>query len=114
MGFARDGVEDPATFVEQNVQNFHRFRKKRVKKRAGCATLSQARVICHRGVGMILTRYREACRAFLKLCFHISLVCDASRVAGKDVMLVAVLGTDAHGKTKAMWCPPQVLVAVVV
>ena len=60
--------------------------------------------------GAILPRHLEASRQFFgpKNCAGLVLACDGSRVAGKDVLLVAILGVARDGCKEACWVPPQV------
>ena len=53
------------------------------------------------------SRYLAACRDFLPACTSLSVCFDASRVAGKEYLLVRIIGTTPDGRTKACWAPPQ-------
>ena len=56
-----------------------------------------------------LVRYHTATVDFLKRCRCLAVSLDASRVSGKDILLVAVIGWPADGgKPKVAWAPPQV------
>ena len=89
LGGEEDNTKQ-ATFVEGHIASFHLLRKNH-------KTWGKARV----ATGPILRRYREASRSFLRECRCMSLACDASRIVGKDVLLVACLGTASDGTQKA-------------
>lgn len=62
-----------------------------------------------RGQRLMLSRYLESCRSFLKNNHEFTIAYDASRIGGKEVLLLVLLATcNVSGHTKACWAPPQV------
>ena len=103
-GLGNDAGLPAATFVEGHVRSFHALR--RPHKRWGKKGPPLVQVSST--VGKELSRYLEASRGFLATCTSLSVACDASRVGGKDVLLVAILGIQSNGCAKVLWAPPQV------
>ena len=95
----------PTDLVATRVVAFHRLRK---PHRRWGKKQRRPRVSFRKGMWGILTRYQDASRSFLRDCAQLALACDASRVGGKDVFLVVVLGTNNSGETRVCWAPPQV------
>ena len=60
------------------------------------------------GRQMVVSRYTVASKDFFSRCMCVSIAADGSRIGGKEVLLVAVLGTTAFGEVKVCWAPPQV------
>ena len=57
-----------------------------------------------------LLRMQMASKHWLSRCRGVCIAADATRLGGKDRLMVAITGTDAaSGLTKALWAPPQVL-----
>lgn len=101
---ADSSAGEAATFVEQHVESFHRLRK---HKKRDAKNPKAAKMNLRRTTSAFLMRYQMAAKAFLSQCPVISVALDASRVGGKDVLLVAILGTSEAGETKVAWAPPQ-------
>ena len=93
----------PATMVERHVATFHALRKphRRWGKKGA------PRVNVRAGTTSLLLRYRTAAKRFLEQCPTLSVALDASRVGGKDVLLVAILGTAETGEQRVCWAPPR-------
>ena len=104
-GQGADSEVPPANLVTAHVAAFHRLRK---PHRRWGKKQRRPRVSFRKGMWGILTRYQDASRSFLRDCAQLALACDASRVGGKDVFLVVVLGTNNSGETRVCWAPPQV------
>lgn len=104
LGQAGSSNEGGATFVEQHVAAFQKLRKTPRK----WGKRGPPRPSVFRGTHSLLLRYRDAAKRFLEKCPRLCVALDASRVGGKDVLLVAILGTAEDGSQKAAWAPPQV------
>ena len=57
-----------------------------------------------------LSRGLSAQREFLSSCLGFCIAADATRLSGKDRLMLSIVGRSVHrlGETKAMWAPPQV------
>ena len=96
--------EEVATNVNTHVNAFRRLRKphRRWGKQAASHSVDT-------GQGLMMTRYLESCRSFLKNCHQYTIAYDASRIGGKEVLLLVLVATCCvSGHTRACWAPPQV------
>ena len=89
-------------YIHGFAKNFAALRKKH--KRWG--KKSAPKVEVDAAVGLELSRYLDASQTFLRQCISISVAFDASRIGGKDVLLVAVLGSTGD-KSLICWAPSQ-------
>ena len=103
-----DAGSDPTPFVEANVKHYLRLRK---RHRKWGKKLKPAKPSAQRGVSMILSRYLATSQQFFSVenCSNIVISCDASRVGGREVLLVALLGTSHSGDTRVCWAPLQIV-----
>ena len=97
-------TEGSAHIVAAHVAAFTRLRKPH--KRWG--KQKDPKHKAHIGQRMQLCRYLESCRSFLKDCHEFCIAYDASRIGGKEVLLLVLLATSHNEHTKACWAPPQV------
>ena len=110
QGGGQDSSADRSTFPEAHAAAYRRLRKphRRWSKKGPKLAFSLAKQR-----GCMLVRYLQACKDHLSRCTSLSVCLDASRVSGKDYLLVVVIGTNPEGETLACWAPPQVLASVV-
>ena len=94
-------------FIGAHVASFKAFRKKHRR----WSKKSQPEPRAGTAVASVMSRYLAASRTFFDPAqiSVLSLACDASRVSGKEIMLVVLLGTRHDGETRACWAPPQVI-----
>ena len=103
LGRSMHGDAAAATFVEAHVRSFHCLRK--THRRWG--KKPAPRVCVQHARGKELCRYMDAGRRFMASCETFAVACDAFRIGGKDILLVAILGFQ-DARCSIMWAPPQV------
>ena len=100
-GIQEDGERD--TFVEAHCRSFIRLRK----RRSLWGNKPQKAPSLNRGTGAMLSRYRAACVDCFSHCLSLGVALDGSRVGGKEMLLIVIVGTNPEGETKCVWAPPQ-------
>ena len=107
LGSGEQAEERGDVFIGAHVASFKAFRKKHRR----WSKKSQPEPRAGTAVASVMSRYLAASRTFFDPAqiSVLSLACDASRVSGKEIMLVVLLGTRHDGETHACWAPPQVI-----
>lgn len=102
-GKGGEGSSARATFPEQHVRSFLLLRN---KKRTCKRKLEGVNLYFTRQ--LVLKRYLDSSRAFLKGCTDYLVLTDATRLGGKEVQLFVVGGYKPDGQLLLCWAPPMV------
>ena len=90
---------------KRGVHSYLHLRKKH--KRWG--KKAAPKVSVKSGMHKVLSRYLAASQDHFKQCESVCIAMDASRVGGKDLLLLALFGTTKAGVSRACRAPPQAL-----